>query len=57
MELGKRHREENILKESCRFQSIRCRSMLEEAEEDQWDWSVMGGRWVEVGDGKPLFNF
>jgi len=30
--------------------------MLEEQKEDQWDWSVMGGGWVEVGDGTPLFK-
>ena len=54
------HAEENILKRRhCRFQGIRCKKlgMLEEQKEDQWDWSIMGGRWVEVGDGKPLFNF
>ena len=31
--------------------------MLEGQKEDQWDWSVMGGGWEEVGDGEPLFNF
>lgn len=43
----------------CRFQGIRCKKlgMLEEQKEDQCDWSVMGGGWEEVGDGKPLLNF